>query len=574
MARAKRWTIPFKSLNGTDCRVDIYAQDWTGSVTTLTGGADPFYYEDTKSDDLLNNVIRFKTGYINLFETTNGELDDIYPMDTFDRYVEFYYNNALRFTGYIQQQSFTQDWSAPPHEVQFPVISPLGFHDKMVFTTVYPPVNKTLGSLLDEVITNLNAAYTHVYIPVITDIDLSLEINSLLVSPWDDEYHHSINSGLTNYFMKGEKYTYLLEGICKAFGWIVHDTHDAILFTMFDHTGGYCRYPAGHVGDNTYKETISIPTSAIDLGNSVTPAGNDSKYSTILPVKSIGISYEGELPDGEEITLDRTSFHNIVGYGTTKRTCMANLQPITNEIQDVTFASFTGNLVNPGSFAVALNGDEEGILVALDPSSQSGQHLFTVRRYVKTSGFTFAVDYETQTGDYIASLESDNDIKDNLKTILTTTATYVEVEFQLFWNASYPFPEKKLIFFKNIRIDLLENSLPYVSYQEKPTGMSDIIPSTLLTAKTDENITMSFALYRKSTNLVGDTVWTTKLTEYPYMFLPRHELSVTFKGSLPSLPYALLFSYWKAGWHWRIISVDFYPWDDNYKLTLQHSSTI
>lgn len=572
MARAKRWTIPFKSLDGINCRVDIYAQDWTGSVTTLTGGADPFYYEDTNSDDLLNNVIRFKTGYINLIETSSGELDDIYPEDTFDRYVEFYYNNSLRFTGYIQQQSFTQDWSAPPHEVQFPVISPLGLHEKMVFTTVYPPVNKTLGSLLDEVITNLNAAYSYVYLPVITDIDLSLEINSLIISPWDEEYHHSINSGLTNYFMKGENYTYILEGICKAFGWIVHDMHDALLFTMFDHTGNYCRYPVGHVGNNSYKETISIPTGAIDFY--FTPAGSDSKYSTILPVKSIAVSYEGDLLDNEEVTLDRTAFYNVAGYGSTERTCLANLTPITNEIQNVSPATFTGNLVDYGSHSVALNGDEEGILVSLDPSYQSGRLMFTVRHYMKTSGFSFAVEYETQTGDYIASLESDNDIKDNIKTILTTTATYVEVDFHLFWNATYPFPVKKLIFFKNIRIIMNKNSLPYVSYQEKPASTSDIIPSTLLTDKTDVNVTMPISLYRESTNLIGDTVWSTKLTEYPYMFSLRHKLSGTFKGALPSLPYALLFSYWKPGWNWRIISVDFYPWDDNYKLTLLHSSTI
>ena len=75
MARAKRWTIPFKSLNGTDCRIDIYDEGYTDTAVELSpnnanapgyAAAEPIFYEEDNSDNLLN-VIRYKTCF-------NGEI--------------------------------------------------------------------------------------------------------------------------------------------------------------------------------------------------------------------------------------------------------------------------------------------------------------------------------------------------------------------------------------------------------------------------------------------------------------------------------------------------------------------
>ena len=96
MARNIRWFITFKAFNGTNCLVNIYDNDWPSGVSMgLRGAADPFYYEEDDSDDLLNDVVRYRTGYIRVVEQTVGQLDDIYPTSTFDRYVEFIYGNDL-----------------------------------------------------------------------------------------------------------------------------------------------------------------------------------------------------------------------------------------------------------------------------------------------------------------------------------------------------------------------------------------------------------------------------------------------------------------------------------------------
>ena len=98
----KKWTVPFVSLNGTSCRVDIYARDYAGdTVTELSlsntnapgcAAANPFEYSEDNDSDLLS-VIRYRTGYLRLIEHEYGGLADIYPSVNTDRYVEFYYGD-------------------------------------------------------------------------------------------------------------------------------------------------------------------------------------------------------------------------------------------------------------------------------------------------------------------------------------------------------------------------------------------------------------------------------------------------------------------------------------------------
>lgn len=114
MARAIHWTLTFKSLNNTDCTVNIYDNDYSGNPVALTGAANPFFFEETEDDDLISSVVRYRTGYINLIEHSEGELTDLYPQADQDRYVEMFYGYTLMFSGYIQVQAFGNPWTAYP----------------------------------------------------------------------------------------------------------------------------------------------------------------------------------------------------------------------------------------------------------------------------------------------------------------------------------------------------------------------------------------------------------------------------------------------------------------------------
>ena len=575
MARAIRWTIPFKSFNGTSCHVDIYDEGFAGEVTTLKGDAEPFYYEEGNSSDLLNDVVRYRTGYINVIEENATQLADIYPTTDKQRYVEFYYGASLNFCGYIQVQSFDVDWTAYPRVVSLPVLSPLGIADKLRFGTIYPPVVKTLGQLLDTVITGLGAAYTHVYLPHITDIDFSLEIFSLIASPWNENYHHSIAAATESVFMGAETYWYFIEGICKAFGWMVHDTPNALMFTMFDHIGLYDQYTVGHIGDANYKTVVPAPTDTVfPLTNWFTYRDNDAKQSMILPTDSIEIDYDGELEDGVECGLERTRYVSVSGYGDRYNTSVCNLDPVTNEVQVTggTVVFDANHHAAYGNYAIAL-GDEEGILCALDPAMVSDATLFRVRYYTKTAGRHWQLDYDISIGEFIANLEHDDAIRDNIHTTMTIADNYIEVQFKLFYNTTYPFPTAKLLFFTRIRLDLITNNELYQSYKIRPADSADVLPNVSYMGAS-ESVSMPFSLYREGTNLIGNTVKTTKLTTYPYMFAPRNQLIAKFVGTMADMYAARLYSFWKTGWVWRIIAVAFYPRNDEYELTMQESSAI
>jgi hypothetical protein len=538
------------------------------------GAADPFYYEENNDDDLLNEVLRYRTGYLNLIEESEGQLDALHPQTETQHYVEFYYGNSLNFTGYIQMQSFDNEWSAYPRYVSLPVVSPVGLSDRLNFNSIYPPVIKTLGELLDEVLTGLNANYTTVYLPHIADIDFSLQLNSLVVSPWDENYHHSITSAATQVFIKPESYMYYLDGLCKAFGWMLHDVPGALMFTMFDHKGLYDQYQAGHIGDPNYKTVVPAPTDTVfPLTNWLAYEDNKAKLSHILPADGIELSYGGRLEDGVEVSLERTAYNGVTGYADRYNTSVCNLTPITNEIQvsggKVYFDS--NNRALPGHYAIALD-RQEGILNALDGSEVSDSTLFRVRYYTKTAGRTWKMNYDAAIGEFIASLDDDDAIKDNIHTTVTVAANYIEAEFKLFFNSTYPRPTLPLIFFTNITFDLVVNNELYQSYRVRPSESGDVIPQ--YGAVASDSIEMPFSLYREGTNLIGTSPLAARLTDYPYMFAPRTKLNAKFKGTMPDMYAARMYSFWKDGWIWRIVALAFHPWNDKYTLTMQRSETL
>ena len=178
---AKRWTIPFVSRQSKQCRIDIYDPSWSGAVTELStnnanapgvAAEDPFYFEEDDDEDLLS-VIRVKTGYINLIETTFGGLDDLHPTLMKNRYVEVYYDSTLVFRGYIQQQTFENDWAAAPREVSLPVISPLGLAESLTFEAEMPLTDNKIGYYMKQIIDLLDSSqgtkYGRVTFPQVTN---------------------------------------------------------------------------------------------------------------------------------------------------------------------------------------------------------------------------------------------------------------------------------------------------------------------------------------------------------------------------------------------------------------------
>lgn len=594
MARNIRWFINFKSLNGVSCTVNIYDNDWPSGVTLgLTGASDPFYFEEDDSSDLLNNVLRYRTGYIRVIEQAPyGSLDDIYPTGTFDRYVEVLYGGTLIFNGYIQVQDFSSELIPTPRILQFPVISPLGLFDKRTFSNVMylPPTVVTIGTLLNDA---LGGIYDYVFLPknygsVQVTFSFSMSVSTLVVCPWNDDYHHSQRDGAYYNVMRGRSFAFLIDAICKAFGWICHDTPEGLLFTAFDYEGDYCSFPVGHIGDFNYLVNLSISSLPYDLTDYFTPCDANANVQTLLPDTGIEISYEGE-PNTREITLKRTYVPDVNGVVTmpsfvpsypnyAEEFSICNLVPVldndefSSNLLPLTFDS--SDKINVGQCCCAWNG-EEGIMASIGSSYQSGRELFWVRCYVRDRpNISFAFSYDMKGAKNgalgaLAQYESDVDEFYITTDIDATHDDYVQISFKYrFDSGDHPqLPNQALIFITNMTLHVYEDNEPYAEYRYAPTGDSDIIPSTGNPA-ISSSLTMPMSPYRLNSNLIGDDVLDTKITTYPYLFKPRKELTSKFTViDIPDYAHACLYSY--LGKRWRIIAQKVRPWDDIFALTMQ-----
>ena len=420
-------------------------------------------------------------------------------------------------------------------------------------------------------------------------VSLDMTIMSTVLSPWNKDYHYSMNVTPANLIMKGESYAYIIEAICKAFGWVAHDMPGSLVFTAFDHEGIYCYYPIGHIGESGYQQDADIPITAETLEDYYTPADAEPIEATIMPDTGIEVDYEG---DSNTKEFDFGHFHiptqdaivTMPSYASepdeTNSICNLVCIPALRDTDVTGTLSFdNSDLLTLGRGCCAWNG-KKGVMNSISgESSPSGnRELFWLRFYFKKRGSqSYRVTYnmEGRKNGYLLQLAVSGSDVDSFyvrNSVDASNPEYVDVTFYYRWGGNYPaLPSQAVIFITNIRLEVLEDAEPYAEYRYKPAGDSDIIPEVYNPQPAITNsVSMPISLYRNNENLIGSTVRTTKVTEYPYLFQKRTELVQHFRLiEQPYLMHTRLFNF--QGKLWRIISEEFHPWDDECKLTLQHS---
>lgn len=311
MARAIRWTIPFKSFNGKDCHIDIYDENYTGSVTTLTGGGTPFYYEEDYNKDILRPV-RAKTGYIEVVEETSGALDDLYAKQVLSRYVTVYYGTSVCFIGYIQTRTFDDKWSDGVTVKKFAVSSPLGLLDEVYFPTYSTPETHSLVEMIDIMATQLGITYQVIITPgdAISLIDTMM--STIVVCGINDSHSYKVYNDEPVWEVK--PLSFFLENMCQLFGWTAHDVGNTLLFTYPTYMGANCYQ---YVNTPSGRLRVEIPISGsreIDLSSNFTIADNKAKISSLMPNKSVKYTVSGDngftvswLPHSGSYTYDEAT---------------------------------------------------------------------------------------------------------------------------------------------------------------------------------------------------------------------------------------------------------------------------
>lgn len=619
MARAKRWTIPFKSLNGVACRVDIYNEGWTGSVTELSinnanapgvAGADTFFYEEGNSDNLLD-FIRIKTGYINLVETTFGGLNALMPKSDMENYVEFYYGSELNFTGYIQTFNPSNDWVSSPRKFRIPVKSPLGLIDGIRIDTPSTPSPVSIGTYLARILVKLNAGYTKVIMPDI-DTDVTAKIYSMLIDTWNEEYNYDIDdtqNPITHGYLKT-----ILEGICNMCGWILHDTPDALVFTCFDYTGKYSYWTSDNLYSGIGKTQVVATVPELQLSSFFENILKGSKEKYIGTLNKLTIDY-GESSESEELEFKRVKYDPSV-------VTAAGLLLIGNSVEFNRFSDTVdlGSTGGPSSstqtmqawlFGIQDNDtwktNEKLIFYTGNDSSNNGKVVFRVRLYThwlfKLSGrlswgpdtkhlghdgfqgdFYLAYDFgstpnstpddENPASPYVTYVNhSTGEFSfrfDNYQRMLNHTC----VEFAIYFKDG--FPGYNLVF------SLDELKLEQALYNTNK--YTDTVPNTNTInldsgSSEDAGIELLFN-QRKATgynndehHLLGNFVNADYNPSYAYLGKnqQRLELKIKRKATPPDTMYLAHWMYHNKTF--RMIATKFYPCEDEYMLILHYPMT-
>lgn len=603
MARAKRWTIPFKSLNGTDCRIDIYDEGWSGSVTEIStanvnspgyADVDPFYYEEENDENLLT-VIRAKTGYISLVETSYNSLIDLYPETNTEHYVEFYYDSRLDFTGYIQAQAFENQWTATPRTIQLPVSSPIGLLDGFKFSYTNPSALYA-DDILSTIMTNLNAAYTKIIKPSSAN---NFRLRSMLLCPMND------NPKKTDGSDAFEPLTYkdFIEAYCHVYGLIVHDTPDAIVFSRFDYDGSYTQ-SAGD-GDDEY-----------DLDDYTSIADDDHTDSLVRPLSKITLNYDGELLPSQDIDMKSASVY----VGSSDQVWVGDIHFVASWLKFVGPMITSNFLLSHQDIDSGYKPTETGVIGASFGTDDDAFIVVTRGSYMDTNDEILVIhffDYPTIDDDEILVVNIHQEVRENIITIpdeeITAMKYAFEVDGEYYSPQTYQWSSSVTYMQYLPGVDIYVRNVPQgnsfnVHFYMQPTsvvpnGQMAIIKSVTLKPQgynkwiykeyddseviidgqnksiEDGSISLLFNRDHPNSHSVIDIMNSIRsfvAPQYPYMFLSQNRLNVNVKmsASLPAIPYLPKWEYWVTGWKWRVIAQAFHPWDDLYRLTLHRSSTI
>ena len=601
------YTLTFKSLNNETCIVNI-----DGGGTALTGAADPITFEEDDDTNLLR-VIRTKTGYLNLVETTDGELDALHAMHNTDMPIEVTKNGKLIFFGYIQAQSFSDEQVSSPKVVQFPIASPLAVMGETYLQPIKVSGTSTLGKVMKEICTAMG--YDNIVVPaslLTNDVNpMHVNINNRLASPYNPDYNFGQNDVFTPI-----SYYEFVEAFCNLYGLIAHEgstwgTTDSktLVFTRFDYSGDYKQMPVSTLNSTSVTGTTITPQT-LAFNNVFSIAGSDGIEDYVLPVGRIEINH-GDEPEDEQMNLTLSTAGDNPGQRV--GTCynigrVMYMIPIDvadgGEFSSYYFSldtTFYGS--QPSTDFVRIPGDENGKLyidIAVDlfhHTQLSPNTPLFVYRFSKPPRKPFTIIFKTLNhqnlyrfkiksgGKYLNwwGSHSDNEYYwVNSETIISDknwdpdTGEFI---FHVWEGTDYPIeftllPQTNTAYFGDPVVELslnIENENKLGIYYESIINPLRIIKNEGF--NDEESIDMLIHDYCPNNGrIIGCSLLAQN--DYPYMLTPLRVLHQTVKLTTSiDIVTLMLANYTINNETWKMLAISQAPWDDELKVTLIKSQT-
>ena len=620
MARAIKWTIPFKNLSNMDCRIDIYEEGYSDDPIVLSptnadapgyAASNPFVYEESNTEDLME-VVRTKTGYINLVELQQDALYELFPQTNTEHMVKVYRGTALIFVGFLQAQSFDNEYKPCPRLISIPVACALSVAYGIRFNPTSQPSYRTLASVLKEAVETIDAGIDKIIFPdyILSDTEriLSLRINTLAYCPFNDDYNIYVGSLETLY--NPDLVSDFIENLCHCFGLTAHTNGSYIVFAKYDYDANYNEYIVNTMDSDTPSyRAIASGGTVVDI-TSLQPKSDQSRETTILPVNKVEIEYDDKIdpsyslpynrtkahtygdnwviltPSTDEITSDYFTFATMPIYGSNNVACCAtNGSETTNGFNEMIMFSrggelFTWKLYNVPKYAnrgcrltfslLFVTAHESGgrkyYDTAAAPAKSMGVRIKNGSKYFQSNG-TWAAAADVLYRNTGGTEGETNEWELTIWTAMNDITSPLEITF--FAHSNYG-----LMAMEDITFEPIQKGIE--KYVANDNSNRDVFISNNGSVKTT-SLSQTFNVRRNSEKALVKSnggFYSTIASNYGYMFATQYLLTYdTF--TMPSLiHYLQKYIIGSSSVKRRIVGFDFNLWDDIVTIKAQGSATL
>lgn len=329
MAWQIHWQCCFQSLDGHQYAVNIYEQDYSGSIQQLTGAGNPFTTQEADDADIFV-PIRSQSGYLRVVDTTGGLLEAMMPANNVDRLVRLYSGTHdgsaftpqdLRWQGFLQAQAYTQPWDGGTVMLEFPVSSLLGALQDVSPTSILLNGAPSLAYLIEDAFNQLKETPASLCIltnlnDVVADM---LKITAEISTFYEED--EVANEGSRVMEFTPWSYYDILAAWLRLYGMQLRELDSCLYLAMYDETAGAvrkCVMPWSAlttiVSGGSYSPVMST-VDEVDLLTDTAWAGDDNTASFRLGARkcSVVFSFTGigffiDLPFTEETEDAPVSF--------------------------------------------------------------------------------------------------------------------------------------------------------------------------------------------------------------------------------------------------------------------------
>lgn len=314
------YKIPFESLTGNAYEIRIYptAEGYDAdNAVLLVGGAEPISTDDEGGTDILLPV-RSSTGYINIVTDDYGLQAQLMPTTAdgmrvtlvrYPRTDETDQNVRVAWEGYIRPETFTQEWTAGPWEIQLPIISRLG----MIMDDYLSDGNTgllTIGAWLarlcgdvykyvlipnDELATQgtMDWGTDTLPTPTVLQLAVSEELFKTPIQLPDRENPNNTTSGLWEPGTNKD----IATSLCTALRWVLREDGDTLVCDDPGTTASaYLRYTVAQLTTEAPAYSDMEPMQSVtieDLGEEwpdTRLGGDDGSKEVLLPYGKVTLS--------------------------------------------------------------------------------------------------------------------------------------------------------------------------------------------------------------------------------------------------------------------------------------------